>query len=539
MADQSVDQLRSQLRDRGYLTHGIERWFALDPLSSRTFWVELAIVSAKAAALVAAFGILPLVAIMVLRNHPLTATETLFIAALYGLAWAVGAFAFIVAVALLLKLRPELAIDTPRALLGIALASAALMVLPIVLWWFRFETPPPLIELAVGIVLVALFFVTAAIVVSAAMLSFSVYELRRVPAIHQKSRTLPMTTAAVALIALLFVPAYATKERRTAEPPVQVVTSPTARRVALVAVDGLTFDIFRSRPALAGAFASALPMAPMRGESATERWASLGTGVRTAAHGVRAIEGVRFRGGRHVIQSLSRDDFVLRDLAESIGVASRRPLPPTVRRRDYIWEIFAARGVPSVAVNWWTTESAFTGALDTIGQQTIFSAAHGDAVKVDQIAAWHLLAAIDRDHPQFATVYLPALDVVMNRLNLDQSQRLAASVQALDGVASVVAELKNRGFDTVLVGLLGDRQSGRAVMASTFRLPPTRAFAFDVAPTLCAAFGFPLSAEMPGQSLIGGDTTRVATYGTRSSATAAPAADQEYYRNLKSLGYIR
>jgi hypothetical protein len=539
VADQSVDQLRSQLRDRGYLTHGIERWFALDPLVSRTFWVELTIVAAKAAALIAAFGILPLVAIMVLRNHPLSATETLLIAALYALAWAVGAFAFIVAVALLLKLRPELAVDTPRALLGIGLASAALLVVPIVLWWFRFETFPSLVELAVGTALVVLFFVTASIVVSAAMLSFSVYELRRVPAIHQKSRTLPMAIAAVVLMGLLFVPAYGAKERGAVEPPAQVVTSPTARRVALVAVDGLTYDIFRSRPPLAGAFVSALAMPRMGGRSATERWASLGTGVGTAAHGVRAIEGVRFRNGRHLIQSLSRDDFVLRDVAEWIGLASRRPLPPTVRRRDYIWEIFAARGVPSVAVNWWTTESAFTGALDTIGQQTVFSAAHGDAVKVDRIAAWHLIAAIDRNHPQFATVYLPALDVVMNRLELDGSQQLAASVQALDGVAAVVAELKRRGFDTVLVGLPGDRQSGRAVMASTFRLPATRASAFDLAPTLCAALGFPPSAEMPGHSLIGGETARVATYGTRRSATAAPAADQEYYRNLKSLGYIR
>ena len=60
----SVDDLRWQLRERGYLSHGIERWFALDPWRSRAFWVELTIVAAKAAILIGAFALLPLVAIM-------------------------------------------------------------------------------------------------------------------------------------------------------------------------------------------------------------------------------------------------------------------------------------------------------------------------------------------------------------------------------------------------------------------------------------------------------------------------------------------
>ncbi len=536
MADQSVDQLRSQLRERGYLTHGIERWFALDPLSSRTFWVELTVVSAKAAALIAAFGILPLVAVMVMRNHPLTATETLLMALLYGVCWFVSAFVAIVAAALILKLRPELAIDTPRALLGISLLVAAMMALPIGVWWSRFEPPPPPLELAAGLGLIVLFFLIATIVVSAAMLSFSVYELRRVPAIHRRSRTIPMAAAAVALIALLFLPAYAVKERRAAT-PLQIVTAPTGRRVAFVAVDGLTYDLFRSRGP--GGVWATVPMSRMAGQSTTERWASIGTGVPTSAHGVRSVEGIRFRGGRHVIQSVSQRDFVLSDLAELVGVARRQPLPPTVRRRDYVWEIFAARGVPSVAVDWWTTESALSGALDTIGQQTIFAAARGDAVRVDQIAVWHLLAAIDRDHPQFATVYLPALDVVLNRLELDPSAQLAASLRAIDGVAAAVYELRKRGYEIVLGGMPGERQSGHGVLAATFPIGARNASPFDIAPTLCAIEGFPLSEEMPGKSLTGAGNPRITTYGTRTTAAAPAQADQEYYRNLKSLGYIR
>ena len=122
----SLDGLRQQLRDRGYLSHGIERWFALDPWSSRTFWIELIVVAAKAAVLIAAFALLPLVAIMIVRNHPLSALETLLMAIAYFGSALVAAFLFILAIALILKLRPALAVDTPRALLGISFLASAI-----------------------------------------------------------------------------------------------------------------------------------------------------------------------------------------------------------------------------------------------------------------------------------------------------------------------------------------------------------------------------------------------------------------------------
>jgi hypothetical protein len=229
---------------------------------------------------------------------------------------------------------------------------------------------------------------------------------------------------------------------------------------------------------------------------------------------------------------------VLHDLAPALALARREPLPPTVRRRDYVWEIVAARGVTSVAVNWWTTEDVRNGALHEIAQEAIFAAARGDAVNVDRAASKRLLDAVDRESPAFATVYLPALDVVLNRLPLDESSRLAASVQALDGVVTTVAALEHRGYEVVLVGLPGDRQRGNAVIA----LPSTRANEvqpFDVAPTLLATLGFPASSEMPGSVAAAHEPPRIATYGNRNASTKSTKVDQEYYDNLKSLGYIR
>src|SRR5713101_7340590 len=102
----SVDDLRRQLRDRGYLSHGIERWFALDPWRSRAFWVELTVVAAKGAVLLGAFALLPLVAIMLFRNHPLTPWETPAMAIVYGGTAFVAGFLLLLMVALILKLRP-------------------------------------------------------------------------------------------------------------------------------------------------------------------------------------------------------------------------------------------------------------------------------------------------------------------------------------------------------------------------------------------------------------------------------------------------
>lgn len=530
-----VDSLRAQLRERGYLTHGIERWFALDPWSSRAFWLELITVALKAATLIAAFGALPLTAVMAFRNHPLGAFETLGLFLSYAAVWLVAAFAFVVAVALILKVRPALPIDTPRALLAISLAAGALLTAPIVLWWYRFDTAPSWPELLIGGALCVIFFLVATTVVSAALLSFSIYELQRVPAIHQKPRGVPMAVAAAVLIVLLFVPAYADRERTELEP--MVVTTPTAARVALIAVDGLTREILESQPELVRALPHITSIRAVPGNSTAERWASLGTGVPTEQHGVRSIEGIRFRNGSHVLQRVSPGDFVLMTLAPSLGIARREPLPPTVRRRDYIWETFAERGLPSVSVNWWATADLRQAGLHAIGPESVFSSAKGDPLRVDSLATSRFIDAVarqnQREKPRFATVYLPALDVILNRIELDPATKVASSMRALDGIRTAVLAIPDP-YEVVLVGMPGEDQRGSAVIAST--IPLRAKSAWDIAPALLTLLGFPASAEMPG----GPPGPRIATYGPRETgATAATSVNEEYYNNLKSLGYIR
>jgi len=493
---------------------------------------------------VALFAIVPLVAIMLFRNHPLSAGETLLMSLLYGVTVFAISFLLLVVIALILKLRPAIVIDTPRALLAISFAAAALLAAPIAIWWYRFPAAPSWPELLTGIAAMAAFFVIATIAISAALLSFSIYEVQRIPAIHQRPRGVPMTIAASILIAFLFLPTFAAQDSALAEAPIQVVTTPTVYNVTLIAVDGLTYELARDRMwGRGGLFSAIAPIEAMPGSSATERWASVGTGVPAGIHGVRAVDGVRFRKGRHLLQSVSSVDFVLRDLAEYVKLAAREPLPPTVRKRDYVWEIFAARSVPSLSINWWTTDDLKFGALEEVSQKPVFAAAstpHAspeiEALRVDTVASERLIAERKTQwRLRFRTAYLPALDIILNRLSLDPATRVAASVRALDNLDHLLTQVRG---DIILIGLPGDGQPGRGVIAAQLPMTSRPRSAFDVAPTLCALFGFPASAEMPGRSVIGRNS-RIPTYGPRETTAAPAKVNEEYYENLKSLGYIR
>jgi hypothetical protein len=547
MAEKSVDELRAELRNLGYLTHGIERWFALDPWISRTFWAELVTVTGKAAVLLAFFATLPLVTITALRNEPLPVAS---VALLFGIDF-VSAFltllALLVAIALVLRSRPTLAIDSPAALTGVSLAVASLVGAGILLWWSGLEGAPTAIEAVVGGALVILFLIVAALVLSAALLSFSIHEAKRIPLVAQKDRTVPLSI--VALLAALAIGAWVARvsTSEVAVPPVQVVVSPTTQRVALLAVDGMTWDLFAAQRPSDLALAFATPLTPYgQTHSSAERWATLGTGTRSRAHQVRAIDGIRLAGSDEVLQSVSRHDYALDGIAVWTGLARRTPLPPTVRRRDYVWEILGARGVPSAAVNWWVTGDENLSGLTSVSQATIFGEASKDgadpvalALSIDRIAIGHLEDAVRETHPRFATAYLPAIDIVLNRIALDQSARAAASIRAAAEVFDAAHRLQAQGYELVIVGMPGEGADANAVLASSLPAgaPPT----LDaIAPTLLALMGFPSSDEMSAVQFLDVEgSARIPTYGDRLVESERVQTSDEYYESLKSLGYIR
>jgi len=539
-----VEELRSELRTLGYLNRGIERWFALDPWSSRTFWGELLTLALKAATLLAVFATPPIAAITFLRNAPLPLYDAVVLSAIYLAGTFLTFVALIILIGLLLKLSPGLIVDRPRVLLPISLAVSLLVAAAIGLWWAGFEQSIGTVEALAGATLILLFFVVATFIFSAVLLSFSIHETGRIPSLHQRRRTIPLTAAGILLLGTMLLPAYFHQRRDDSTPAPQVVVAPSTARMVLLAVDGLSAQIFAARSDLSRLLPTTSSFPPEAFHSSAERWASIGTGTPPTLHGVETIDGVRIEGSRRMIQSVSRADVFLYGPARWLGLIQREALPPTIRRRDYVWEILAARGVSSAAINWWASETTTAPNLLILGQEALFREAstHGSpqqiASTVDAIALQKLTESLQARSPRFGTAYLPALDIILNRLDSDESGRLAASVAILDRLTNEIKEFRSLGYDVMVIGVPGDDQRGAAVLASNLHLAAATS-TYDLAPTLFALFGFPASGEMPGESRAGEAPERIETYGNRDRQSHTAPVDEEYYEQLKSLGYIQ
>ena len=542
MTDRSVEELRSELRNLGYLSHGLERWFARDPWKSGTFWTELLLVSSKASIVIALFATVTTIAIMVVKNDGLPLVETMTIASIYLATAFIAAMVIHLVVALVLKSNPAFGIEKPRALMIISMALSGFLSLSVIAWWTAFPSEPGIPELIVFAALLILFFSTSSIVISAALLSFSIHETRSIPRIHRKPRTIPLIIGALLLFAMTFALSLTDPTAKPQPEASQVVVRPTDARVALIAVDGLTMDLFGLRSELAEKFAMIGTTEPERSSSTVEAWASIGTGTPPSIHEVRSIEGIRFFGRQRVIQHVSQLDHGVRAIAPALGLAERQPLPPSARNRDYVWEILAERGITTVAVNWWATKDDPSPPSWTTSQETIFSMASSRensplevAVAIDRLAIEELLDSMDRHDPRFATVYLPALDVILNRIEISEQARLAGTLRVLEQLESLVESLSERQWSLILVGRPGNPEGKGMIAATNHEL--VDADLVDVAPTILALYGFPPSVEMRGEPLVPA-APPILSYGSRESDRESKVSD-EYYENLKSLGYIR
>ncbi|MBW3565629.1 MAG: hypothetical protein KY459_12970 [Acidobacteria bacterium] len=540
MGQNGVEGLREELRERGYLRRGLERWFAHDPWSSRKFWSELLIVSAKAGIVIALFASFTMSAALSLRNDTVGASVLVIPALLYLLVvFALVVAGFIVG-ALLLRTRVQLAVDEPRILTLAALAVAAAVAGLILWWWSGFRgdaTPGGLIVFVSALVAT---FASTAVVVSAALLSFSIHETGRIPALHRRSWTGPLITGGVILGVLVLFLAFGDGQDATAVPD-QIVVHPSDARLALIAVDGLSFETADLADPLKQHFRSFTRIGSGVVDSPAERWADIGTGTDSNAHQVRSIEGVQFAGSRF-LQNVPPSDFVLRSVAPALGLAASSPLPPSARNRDYVWEILADRGIPVVAVNWWTAESAAGDALTSVAQADIHtrldraSSPAARATEIDDISLEELMSAAVGRQPRFVTVYLPGLDIAFNRLEIDDRALVAVTLQTLDRLTAVTTSLRALGYDVILLGVPARGVDG--VLASTLDLDSEPESLADVAPTILDLFGFPASHEMRGDSMVGSGGERISSYGARSATESSGEPDDDYYESLRSLGYL-
>jgi hypothetical protein len=541
----SLDELREQLRARGYLSHGIDRWFGLDPRST-TFWSELLRLALRTAVLLAPLFAAPMLAIMLWKNRPIAPSGIGAMLLLYLAGTFVAALVLVILTVLLLKIRVELGVRRPAVLTVTAAVIASLATGGLILWWNGFELGPDRFELLLGVPLLLLAALAAIRVIESALLSFAIHEVRRLPEHAPRAKTRWTIAAGALLLALaLTLPLLTTGTRTDVSAPEQIVKTPHEGRLAFIAVDGLTRELFESRPELAARFRFATSARSGPPTSPAERWISIGTGTLERHHGVHSLHAVRLRGSGDILQSTSRFDPFLA-LAGRARLITHEPLAPAGRQRHYLWEIFAGRGVTSLAVNWWASEDRTGAGLAAYSQESIFAAAAAASAspaalanQLEQTAIERFEAALSELEPDFATIYLPALDILNHRIDVDPSVRLAHSVEALARIQQLLRSVRARNYEVIVVGVPGRGGRGGAIVASSLLLR-SELDLLDLAPTLADFFGFPASEEMPGTSAFPDSSqTRISTFGSRRERIAPSPLSREYYENLRSLGYIR
>ena len=175
-------------------------------------------------------------------------------------------------------------------------------------------------------------------------------------------RPLAAALAVLAPAAALAVPLALRPEPAPPPPPVPVRLDAgrPARRVVVVGIDGLSpADVVTAPrggvPAFAGlarrgAFG---PLATVRPTEALPVWTTLMTGCLPRDHGVRSAFTYRLRGSDSEWALLPKATLV--GTLERVGLASRRPVASTSRRRRALWNVLDAFGIPAGLVRVWGT----------------------------------------------------------------------------------------------------------------------------------------------------------------------------------------
>ena len=142
--------------------------------------------------------------------------------------------------------------------------------------------------------------------------------------------------------------------------PVHLDAGRPARRVVVVGLDGLSpSDVTAARggemPAFArlarrGAFS---PLATVRPTEGPPVWTTMMTGRLPRDHGITSATTYRLRGSDSEWALLPKAALV--GALERAGLASRRPVASTSRRRRALWSILDAFGIPTGLVRVWGT----------------------------------------------------------------------------------------------------------------------------------------------------------------------------------------
>ncbi|HEV7672216.1 MAG TPA: hypothetical protein VGS22_27170 [Thermoanaerobaculia bacterium] len=597
-----LERVREELRQRGYLSHGFERFLLQDALRPRRPVRALAILAGKVGLRAGLVLSPPLAFWLAAANgalvaHPFDAA-VLFLHLFAPIALA-AALAFLLvgaATAWVVRFSHVRRIEAftfgAAAAVGVATLALAL--------WRAEELVAASGAWQIAVLAVAAPFVLFALVktVHHGLLTLAIRLADEPSEAGSLSRGwLAFLLAAAVLVVLL--PALLAARRPAADAPGSLPMAPGGRVLA-IGIDGVLgpeLDYLLARgelPALGALAQSGAVFSYPRGdEPPASFWTRIATGRPTPEHGVAALDGFRPLGAKTTLMRSGPLRPYWRLIEVPLGLSEHRPLLAGRRSAFAFWELAARGGEPALAVDWWATfpaapvpgrilahggyqllaeraEGAVAPATDAPALAALARAAalEGPPLELARILSRPALARLDSRalapdrfyraafsaglslHPKAAALYLAALDIAADRWpagSLAFGDRVRAELLAADRLI----ESARPGFDTVAIVVDPGRRGGAEGRIVLWRAAGCRGNGATrtleslapeaLASGLMRALGLPQSEELPAPPAVcawPAPPGRVATYGVPSSSVAAARESGEYLENLRSLGYL-
>ena len=211
----------------------------------------------------------------------------------------------------------------------------------------------------------------ALLLATAVRLAFLARAFARSGALPRKARRSVFAgAAAIGLLSAVLLFA----SRRPGAPVPAPQPSPRGAPTVVVAIDGLDLDGAGRPPAIAELLSrGATGWWPAQSLTPPELWTNLATGMPSRRHGVRALTRVKPAGTRQSLRPPPGTSWYFRRLGPLLRLVASAPVSGADRRSLDFWEVSAASGIPSLAVDWWAS-APWPGAT-VVDNRTILSRA--------------------------------------------------------------------------------------------------------------------------------------------------------------------
>ncbi len=365
MSDRRLEEVRSELRSRGYLDHSVERLLLQDALRPEQPWGMLLRLASKVALLAGVPLALFLTLGLAARNGHLASSAfdllPLFLHLLPP-AVAIPGLAFLLLAGILaLVLRFSHARRIGAVSLTLALLTAAAAV-ALVLFQGRalWASLPAVALVALGLLLpvLALAFFK---LIHGGLLGLSVRLAERAPEGRLSQRTW-WALGTLVLVLLGMLPVVLELRGGQEGPPASLPSDPRAR-VLVVGVDGVLPEELGylmdngELPAIAARLQGGGTLATYRriAQAPASFWITVATGLPSGDHGMESVDAYRPLGVRRPLGWSGWLRHYWSGIAQPLGLVEYQAVLAHQRKAHTFWELAARGGAPVLVVNWWGT----------------------------------------------------------------------------------------------------------------------------------------------------------------------------------------